>query len=193
MDSEIFFNVIKEMDTDEHISEGSSDSDSNYSSIDKRKKTKFNVSKNKIPKYNLTVDALYAGTVVGYGTTGQVIKLKDSNIVVKHCDSYNNRKGFKMLRNEIIIYEKLSLLNLPYVPHYYGKCEIHGQYFVLLEYIPGKHCDWRMSAELTEKFNFIIRDLNSIGVVHNNLRPSHVLLTLDGDIKLIGFGKANIN
>jgi serine/threonine protein kinase len=61
-----------------------------------------------------------------------------------------------------------------------------------MDYIPGKHCDWRKTPELKKKFKHIIRDLNSIGVVHRDLRPEHVLLTRDGDIKLIDFGKAEI-
>ncbi|KAL5040263.1 hypothetical protein RTP6_7833 [Batrachochytrium dendrobatidis] len=48
-------------------------------------------------KYNLNVDSLCSGTVIGFGATGQVIQLNDCNIVVKHCDSYNNLDAFKML------------------------------------------------------------------------------------------------
>jgi hypothetical protein len=175
----------EEMDTDEHCSQGHSDSGSNYSSLGD--------SKNKRAKYDLNLDSLRFGTVVGCGATGQVIRLKDSNIVVKHCDSYNNRDGFKMLQNEILVYEKLSKLNLDYVPRYYGECELYGQYFIALEFIPGEHCDWRTNSELNDKLDFLIRDLKSFGVVHQDLRPENVLLTREGDIKLIDFGKADIH
>ena len=178
----------EEMDTDEHSTQGHSDSGSNYSSSD-QSKGDF---KNKRTKYDLNLDALRSGTIVGFGATGQVIRLKDSNIVVKHCDSYNNPDGFKMLKNEISVYEKLSKLNLEYVPRYYGECEFYGQYFIALDFITGKHCDWRTNSELNNKLNFVIRDLQSFGVVHHDLRPENVLLTLEGDIKLIDFGKADI-
>ena len=61
-------------------------------------------------------------TYVGEGATGQVIRLKDSDIVIKCCDSYNNPEGFKMLQNEILVYQKLSSLSEPlnFVPKYYG-------------------------------------------------------------------------
>ena len=172
----------EEMDTDEQSTQGYSDSGSNYSSSAKKIRT----------KYVFNLDSLRSGTVVGFGATGQVVRLKDSNIVLKHCDSYNNPDGFKMLKNEISVYEKLSNLNLKYVPRYYGECELYGQYFVALDFIPGKHCDWRTNCELKDKFNFLIRDLKSFGVVHQDLRPENVLLTREGEIKIIDFGKADI-
>ncbi|KAI8894637.1 hypothetical protein BC833DRAFT_530380, partial [Globomyces pollinis-pini] len=110
-----------DMNTGEHISEGASDSGSNYSTTDNIKGAKFTVGKNKTIKCTLNVESVLSGTVVGSGATGQVMKLKDRNIVVKHCDSYNNREGFKMLKNEIAVYEKLSKHNLGYVPRYYGE------------------------------------------------------------------------
>ena len=172
---------------------GSSESCNNYSSIEKSKTDNSHIDKNIKRKYKLDLDALRSGTVVGFGATGQVVRLKNSNIVLKHCDSYNNPRGFKMLKNEILVYEKLSKLNLTYIPRYYGECEFYGQHFIALDFIPGKRCDWRATSELKEKFEFIIRDLKLAGVVHQDVRPANVILTPEGDIKLIDFGKSKIN
>ncbi|KAJ8331806.1 hypothetical protein O5D80_000111 [Batrachochytrium dendrobatidis] len=191
-DMPVELNASNEMDTDEHNADEQSESGSNYSTTGQGKETNYNPDKSKGTKYNLNLDSLHSGAVVGSGATGQVIRLKDSNIVVKQCDSYNNPEGFKMLKNEISIYEKLSPLNLKYIPRYYGQCEYYGQHFIALDYIPGNHCDWRANSELNEKLNRVIRDLKSVGVVHQDLRPENVLLTHDGDIKLIDFGKAEI-
>ena len=67
-----------------------SESGSNYStqeSSNKRIKTAS-------LQYNLKLDSLRYSTYVGEGATGQVIRLKDSDIVVKCCDSYNNPEGW---------------------------------------------------------------------------------------------------
>ena len=38
------------------------------------------------------------------------------------------------------------------------KCLDNIEYFIALEYIPGKHCDWKLNIELKEKLDFVIRD-----------------------------------
>jgi serine/threonine protein kinase len=179
------------MNPDETDSQEISGSGSNYSSTETNRNNKY-AHQGKRMKYNVRLDSLHSATVVGTGATGQVIRLKDSNIVLKHCDSHNNPDGFKMLQNEISIYEKLSKLNLSYVPRYHGECELFGQYFIALEFIPGKHCDWRTNRELTDKLNSVLRHLKTVGVVHHDVRPENVLITPTGDMKLIDFGKAKM-
>ena len=167
-----------------------SDSGSNYSTKESNKRFKT-----ASLQYNLNLESLRYGTYVGEGATGQVIRLKDSDIVVKCCDSYNNPEGFKMLQNEILIYQKLSSLNEPlnFVPKYYGECEIHGQYFIALEFISGKPCDWRGDRTLNMALMGCLKELKSrCNITHQDLRPENVLLTAQGDIKLIDFGKAEM-
>ena len=176
-------------ETDEDHSSTLSESASNYSSTGLSIGGNNHVGK---MKFNISLNSLRSATLVGSGATGQVIRLENSNIALKCCDSYNNPDGFAMLKKEVSIYEKLSKFNLNYVPRYYGECEYYGQYFIAMEFIDGKHCDWRRNKELEEKLDLVIRDLKSVGVVHCDLRPENVLLTRDRDIKLIDFGKAEI-
>ncbi|KAJ3317169.1 hypothetical protein HDV06_001958 [Boothiomyces sp. JEL0866] len=172
----------EQMETDEHETQETSDTGSNYSTHKKIKRK----------RYVLDIDALRNGFVVGSGATGQAIRLKDSNIVVKQCDTYNNPDGFQMLKNEIKIYQSVSKYNLKCIPRYYGECQYFGQHFIAMDYIPGKHCDWTGNDDLTRKLDNAVEELKAVGVTHQDLRPENVILTDDGDIKLIDFGLAKI-
>jgi predicted Ser/Thr protein kinase len=178
------------MDPDEdHYADTQLESGSDYSTTEED--TVANSRKRK-RKYHLDLDSVRSGVVIAEGATGQVIRLRDSNIVVKHCDSYNNPEGFEMLQNEISIYEKLSPLHLRYIPRYYGEFEYYGQYFIALEYIPGQPCDWTANREWKRKLRNVVRDLKSIGVMYQDLRPENVILTPNGEIRLIDFGTAEL-
>ena len=102
----------EDMNTNEPgIQEQQSNSRDSYSCLDHSEGTSPNMyTKNERTKYKLNLDSYHSGTLIGCGATGQVVKLKDSDIMVKHCDSYNNPEGFKMLMREISIYEKLYKL-----------------------------------------------------------------------------------
>ncbi|KAJ3272736.1 Adiponectin receptor protein 1 [Terramyces sp. JEL0728] len=175
-----------ESNSQEHMeiddSQEKSDNCSNYS-------TDMNV---KLKRYHLDINALRNGTFVGSGATGSAIRLKDTNIVVKCCDTFNNRDGYQMLKNEIKIYRKLSNYKLKCVPKYYGECEYFGQHFIAMDFIQGKHCDWRGDDVLKKKLGEAVKELKSVGVVHDDLRPENVILTAEGDIKLIDFGVAKM-
>jgi serine/threonine protein kinase len=140
----------------------------------------------------LDFNSLHSGIFLGAGATGPVIRPRDADIVFKCCDSFNNPDGFEMMKKEIQIYEKLSQLNLSCIPKYYGNLSSYGQNFLALEYIPGEHCDWRSDKGLKRKLDAALEELKSAGVVHKDLKPENVLLTNEGEIKLIDFGKAQI-
>ena len=159
----------------------SSDSDSNQNDWNNFKFTEFH--------FNL--DDFHMGKTVGVGETGQeVVRLKNSNIVVKQCDSHNNHYGFQMLQTEIRIYERISPYKLKHVPKYYGACDLYGQYLLGIEYIEGKPCNWKNDADLKKMVKVAVAEFKSVGVVNLDLSPENVLLTPKGQIKLIGFGKA---
>jgi serine/threonine-protein kinase len=79
--------------------------------------------------------------------------------------------------------------------------EHDGRLFLALEYVEGGTLAWklagapeppRQAAELVETLARAIEHAHSRGVVHRDLKPGNILLTVDGQPKITDFGLAKI-
>ena len=96
----------------------------------------------------------------------------------------------------------LARLNHPNITHLYAFLPKGETYWMVMEYVPGKtleewlHYHGKMSASLAS--SIVIQMLEGLqhahrkGIIHRDLKPSNVMISSDGEVKIMDFGIARI-
>ena len=120
-----------------------------------------------------------------------IIKQNEKLFVLKTVTSFDTT-AITMLKNEVKNLILLQSFNIvPMVIEYNFDNEDN---YVILEYIEGSPIDKIKGLSFDEKLNLIfkvldvVKKIHKIGIVHCDLKPSHIILTNNNDIKIIDFG-----
>lgn len=94
-----------------------------------------------------------------------------------------------------------SALNHPNIITVHDIAEEHGTQFIVMEYVPGKALDQLiprkgLPAAETLKYAIQIADAlakaHAAGIVHRDLKPANIMVTGEGQVKLLDFGLAKL-
>ncbi len=134
--------------------------------------------------------------LLGSGGIGDVflVQMQNSNyFAFKTLNSQNifNKKALQSLKTE---YDMLSNLVHPNIIRAHGWANILGDIGILMEYIDGHNPSWEkfVSAPVKKKICQAVRYLRSLPqpIVHNDIKPSNVIVEPTGRVVLLDFSAA---
>ncbi len=141
---------------------------------------------------------------IGAGGMGEVYRAVDTKlnrlVALKFLppSMENDRAARRRLVKEAQAAAALSHQNICAV---HSVEELDEQTFIVMQYIDGETLDKSLNgAEISvEEFKFLARQIltavafaHSHGVIHRDLKPGNIMLTEEGEIKILDFGLAKI-
>ena len=131
--------------------------------------------------------------------TGKVWAVKE--MCLRHTPSFFEEQSINQFKREVEILATLNHPNLPQISHSFT---FNGTYYLVMEYIEGKNL-----AQVLEERQGKLREFEVSGwaiqicdvldylhhqkpnpIIYRDLKPSNIMLTTHGQIKLIDFGIA---
>jgi eukaryotic-like serine/threonine-protein kinase len=141
---------------------------------------------------------------VGRGTTGVVYRAQHHYInrvvalkvlLLESVDEPQVRVA-RFLREAQVLGSFMPHANIPAI---HAVAEHRGQPFYIREFVDGTNLKERVDGKAMRKSDALqvlagveaaLARVHQQGLVHRNLQPDNVLVTMDGIAKLIGFGRA---
>lgn len=142
--------------------------------------------------------------LLGRGGMGEVYLAQDTRLgrqvalKVLPPESKNDQRERKRLLREA---RSAASLNHPNIVTIYAIEELDGSVFIVMEYVEGKTLMAMITAnelrfaqllEAVARIADALTAAHSAGVIHRDVKPSNVIITPDGQAKLLDFGLAKL-
>ena len=139
---------------------------------------------------------------IGYGGMGEVFRARDEHverdvaIKVIRQDCSESKGLRERFRREVVV---LSKINHPNVVRFYDFWDEDGCVFYTMEYVNGKKLDTiidegKMTIDqgvaIMRKLCDGVAAVHGEGIIHRDLKPDNIIVTEEGEPKIIDFGIA---
>ena len=152
-----------------------------------------------------TVGNLQIVEKLGEGGMGTVYRAVDQlvqrNVAIKVLkpEHAGNQEVYERFHTEAVA---LARLNHPAIATLYSFFRESGDYYMVMEFVPGKNLDciiqshgplgWQSSCTILMRVLDGMRHAHSQGIVHRDLKPANIMLTPEGAVKITDFGIARM-
>ena len=141
---------------------------------------------------------------LGAGGMGEVYLAKDTKLDRKvalkilPAEVASNRDRMERFVREA---KSAAALNHPHIAHIYEIGESEGVHFIAMEFVDGQTLREKIHREKTD-LRKLLRYLQQVaeglakahaaGIVHRDLKPDNIMITREGDAKILDFGLAKL-
>lgn len=140
--------------------------------------------------------------LLGAGGMGEVYRARDTrlgrDVAVKTLP-----ESFLTDPDRVARFEReaqiLAALSHPHIAGIHGIEELGGSQFLILEYIPGETLAQRLAAApldssesrtIARQIALALEAAHQKNIIHRDLKPANVMITPDGEVKVLDFGLA---
>src|SRR6185503_1200245 len=148
-----------------------------------------------------TVGRFLIGECLGKGGMGEVYRAEDTRlkrtVALKRLSAHLRSDRIYRRRFEEEA-ERASSLNDAHVAAVYDVIEVQGEIFLVMEFVEGQNLRERIQhpMSLEQFFGIAVQCAQALvaahghGIVHCDIKPENIMLTPEGQIKILDFGVA---
>jgi serine/threonine protein kinase/tetratricopeptide (TPR) repeat protein len=141
---------------------------------------------------------------LGEGGMGAVFKARDTRLGREVALKFlpddvvgDEERRFRFIREA----QSASRLNHPNIITIYDIAEAEGTHFITMEYVPGRTLaeaipahglESSLAIRLAVQIASALSKAHAAGIIHRDLKPANIMLTEDGDAKVLDFGLAKM-
>jgi serine/threonine-protein kinase len=140
--------------------------------------------------------------LLGAGGMGEVYRAKDTKLgrdvalkILPASFTIDPERVARFRREAQV----LASLNHPHIAQIYGLEEANGTQFLVLELVDGESLDKRIARGpipvdealgIAKQIAEALEAAHEKGIIHRDLKPANIVLTIDGNVKVLDFGLA---